>query len=712
MKKERKQKKLATRAMALITIGLAIALVTLTVIIAKTTTDSLLYTQEQELSLLSETNSQIVKSVMDTVVEEQQVLINAINSVGILPQENRMPYLQSILESTKKHSNNTLDLYYIIGANEQIPNGLTVYTTGDKAIIEQDATAMLTKEAYDNAVKDENIVVMDPYEKTVDGTKQKILSVLSPIFSDGAAVGLVGSDISTDMLNNLDFNTGGFESFANLIICGHETVIVNTLQPETVGEKFLSATRSTEPQLTLDAAKQTEQKVFLDHFKDGSSQFKASTPFNIGTSPSVWLSVTSVSEQDFMAPVYSQLIFVIIASAVVLVILALLTYMVISRALRPIAEIEAAAKEIAHGNLNVQIKHKSEDEVGSLAESMRESTQILNAYIKDISRAMNEMASGNFNIAPTQEFKGDFKGIENALTKFVFSISNTLRQIDITADQVSAAASQVSNGAQSLAAGTSEQAVSIEELSKYINDVSTQIVENAKNAGRANEVSDETMESVSKGNTNMQHLMEVMNEIQEKSKEISKIIQTIEDITKQTNILSLNAAVEAARAGDAGKGFAVVADEVRNLATRSAEAAKGTNRLIEDSVAAIERSVSLAKLTAEDLTKVLDGAQASAGAVSEIAAATNEEANAIEEATSRMHSISSVVQTNSATSEESAAASEELSSQADMLKSLTSRFRLMEAAEADDKSTARRANEPYLDGIESGYTYNVEGDKY
>lgn len=712
MKREKKQKKLATRAMALITIGLAIALVTLTVIIAKTTTDSLLETQEQELSLLSQTNSQIVKEVMNNVVEEQGVLVNAINSVDVMPQESRMPYLQSILEKTKAQSKDTLDLYYVIGANEQIPNGLTVYTTGDKAITEQDATAMLTKEAYDSAVKDENMVVLDPYDKNVNGAQKKVISILSHIFSNGVAVGLVGSDIATEELNNMNFNTGGFESFANLIICGHETVIVNTLQPDTVGEKFLEATRSTEPQLTLDAARQSEQKVFLDHFKDGSSQYKASTPFYIGTSPAVWLSVTSVSEQDFMAPVYSQLIFVIIASAIALVALAILTYMVISRSLRPISEIEAAAKEIAKGNLNVQILHKSDDEVGSLAESMRESTQTLNAYIKDIARAMNEMAAGNFNLKPEQEFKGDFKGIENAITKFMFSISNTLMQIETTADQVSAAASQVSNGAQSLAAGTSEQAVSIEELSKYINDVSAQIVENAKNASRANDVSGETMESVAKGNENMQHLMEAMGEIQVKSKEISKIIQTIEDITKQTNILSLNAAVEAARAGDAGKGFAVVADEVRNLATRSAEAAKGTNKLIEDSVQAIERSVSLAKLTAEDLTKVLDGAQAAAGAVSDIAVATNEEANAIEEATSRMHNISSVVQTNSATSEESAAASEELSSQADILKSLTANFQLVEMPGSENNAISSRANEPDFDNKDDRFTFRGEGDKY
>ncbi len=712
LKKEKKQRKLATRAMSLITIGLAIALVALTFIIAKTTTDSLLSTQEQELSLLSKTNSQVVKSLMDTVVEEQQILVSAITSVDILPQENRMPYLESILEKTKSHSENTLDLYYVIGANEFIPNGLTVYTMGGKTVTEPDATAMITKEAYISATKDENMVVLDPYDKNVNGSQKKVISVLSPIFSNGVAVGLVGSDISTDTLNTLGFNNGGFDSFANLIICGHETVIVNTLQPDTVGEKFLDATRSTEPQLTLDAAKNATETVFMDHFKDGSSQYKASTPFYIGTSPAVWLSVTSVSEQDFMAPVYSQLMFVIIASAIALIALAFLTYMVISRAMKPISEIEAAAKEMAKGNLNIQINHKSEDEVGSLAESMRESTSTLSAYIKDIARAMNEMAVGNFNLKPSQEFKGDFKDIENSITKFIISISNTLRQIESTADQVSAAAGQVSNGAQSLAAGTSEQAVSIEELTKYINDVSAQIGENAKNASRANEVSGETMVSVSKGNENMQHLMGAMEEIQVKSREISKIIQTIEDITKQTNILSLNAAVEAARAGDAGKGFAVVADEVRNLATRSAEAAKNTNKLIEDSVQAIERSVNLAKLTAEDLTKVLDGAQASAGAVSDIAVATNEEANAIEEATSRMHSISSVVQTNSATSEESAAASEELSSQADMLKSLTANFQLIELPDAANGAMPGMVNEPSFDNMDNSFSYGDEGDKY
>ena len=167
-----------------------------------------------------------------------------------------------------------------------------------------------------------------------------------------------------------------------------------------------------------------------------------------------------------------------------------------------------------------------------------------------------------------------------------------------------------------------------------------------------------------------------MEKISAASDNIGKVIKAVDDIAFQTNILALNAAVEAARAGTAGKGFAVVADEVRNLSQKSAEAAKSTTALLDESILAVNKGVALVNRTSSGF---LD-AEAQSGEVErlveEISVHAQEEAEAISQITVGIEQISAVVQTNSATSEESAAASEELSSLADALKELVAMFKL------------------------------------
>jgi methyl-accepting chemotaxis protein len=394
--------------------------------------------------------------------------------------------------------------------------------------------------------------------------------------------------------------------------------------------------------------------------------------------------LTQLQQQDTDAQIeegdtaYTDTLISIAVALITSIVVILFLIILISKTLvPPVKELEQAAIQLAQGDLKVAINYKSRDELGALSEAMRKAMAKFSLYIDEVNYALGEIAHNNFSLREPQEhFLGDFSAIEANLNKLVSDMSETMSQIKSVAEQVSFGADQVSSGAQALAQGATEQASSVEELSSTISDVSTQVLYNADKATKASEIAMEAAGAIKASNDQMQHLMVAMDNINAKSSEISKIIKTIEDIAFQTNILALNAAVEAARAGAAGKGFAVVADEVRNLAGKSAEAAKNTTMLIEDSVSSVFDGVKLADETAKDLLGAVDSVEKTTALISDISKASSEQAAAISQINIGVEQISAVVQNNSATSQESAAASEELSSQAGLLNRLVSKFTL------------------------------------
>lgn len=344
---------------------------------------------------------------------------------------------------------------------------------------------------------------------------------------------------------------------------------------------------------------------------------------------------------------------------------------------RPVHEMESAAKLLSEGHLNAEVKYQSKDEIGSLANSIRILISKLRSYISDIERALGCVAEGDLTVSTSLEYQNDFAPIKQSMEKIITSLNDTLSQISASSQQVAAGSEQMSSGAQELAQGATEQASSSEELAASITEMSQRVQENASHSQQASADMSETIREIQQGDTQMKKLVSAMNEIANTSSEIEKIIKTIDDIAFQTNILSLNAAVEAARAGSAGKGFAVVADEVRNLASKSAAAAKDTTALIQSTLAAIGTGGQMVTETEKALTRISMKAESAAKLVDEIAEASDSQASSIEQINIGINQISSVIQTNSATSEESAASSEELSAQAVMLQTLVSHFKLL-----------------------------------
>lgn len=340
----------------------------------------------------------------------------------------------------------------------------------------------------------------------------------------------------------------------------------------------------------------------------------------------------------------------------------------------PILAIKDKAKKLAKGELNIDFSVDTNNEVGELGEELNKSINEIKAYIKDIDRAMLEFSNGNFNIVPSQPFIGDFKNIEDSITKFIIKMSDTLTTIHSATNQVSCGATQISNGSQTLAQGSTEQASSVEELSASLADLSEKIDQTAVNFKEIDEVIKFTAQKVDEGDVKMKGMMKAMEEIIEFSNKINQIIKTIDDLAFQTNILALNAAVEAARAGTAGKGFSVVADEVRNLAQKSAVAAKDITELIENSISAVTGGAELARDTGEVFESIVKMSAEIKDRVEETSTSSLQQADTVKQLVTGINQISSVVQINSATGQESAAASEELNSQAHMLESLINQF--------------------------------------
>ena len=387
-----------------------------------------------------------------------------------------------------------------------------------------------------------------------------------------------------------------------------------------------------------------------------------------------WSIAVNADLNEFIQATLNAIVGLLVMMALTIIVAVLLAIRLANSITKPIIQVKNAAEEMAKGNFEVDLTYVSHDEIGVLADSMREMVTTTKSIIGDTSRALDEVANGNLNIEPRVEYIGVFSGIEQSITKIIIDLSTLMSRIKMTVHQVSNGSDQASHGAQALAQGAVEQASSIEQLSTYLSATVQQINENATNTKEVNRIATETERSLIDNNLQMEHLITAMAEINHTSTEIGKIVATIDQIAFQTNILALNAAVEAARAGEAGKGFAVVADEVRNLANKSAIAAKETGVLIEEGINAVSKGVGIANETATSLIKIMNESQEMGKLLQRVSSASADQAVSMQQINLGVNEISSVVQSNSATSEQSAAISEELNAQAAMLDAMVSQF--------------------------------------
>ena len=314
----------------------------------------------------------------------------------------------------------------------------------------------------------------------------------------------------------------------------------------------------------------------------------------------------------------------------------------------------------------------------TMYESFDPAKALLNKLVEINTRVAAETtrtAKASSSFAKTFNLGATFVGTAAAILLMIFITRSITRPINriiagLTegADQVNDAAGQIAGAAQQLAEGASEQASSLEETSSALEEMAAMTRTNAASAKEADELSDQTRHAAQQGDQTMHQLNQAMAGIDESSQQISKIIKVIEEIAFQTNLLALNAAVEAARAGEHGKGFAVVADEVRNLAQRAAQAAKETTALIEGAVNKSREGTQVATDVGKALGTIVTNVGKVSQLINHITKASEEQAQGVDQVNTAVSQMDKLTQQNASGAEESASAAEELSAQAQTVK--------------------------------------------
>lgn len=527
--------------------------------------------------------------------------------------------------------------------------------------------------------------LMEPYVYELMGKEIMMISVIAPIRDvNGNFMGVAGMDVALDDMQSMRFAGTGYESAHMVALAEDTTILVDSANPSAVGKPASDNGYQImcEAQERLRGMSQTEHAnslyVIENHITNFATEnrgISVSVPLTL-SSGNQWMLYLSIDKGEFYGPIVSDIAKLALAIIVFGILMLCIVYYIIKKYLSPIQTIMDGAVRLESGDLNIHIDVHSKDELGRLAQTFNHISTTMNNYVHDISIQLSEMANNNLDINITQKYIGDFIPIQDSIEKISCALNNTLHQINHSADAVAQRAESMSVDAHGLAKSVLAEAQAIEELTSSIGGLSKDMTANADNAQKANETVLNVKEQIVSSNHEMTSLVNAMSDIKQSSSEIQKIVSTIQGIADQTNLLSLNASVEASRAGEAGKTFAVVAKEIRDLAAKSADAVQQTEELITASHQAVERGIQIADNTAKSLSLVVEGANVVSSSVDQINSATQEQKKVLDHLTDHIDLISNAMQTNSASVQGSAGTSTELLGLSKRLYELVKGFRL------------------------------------
>ncbi len=513
----------------------------------------------------------------------------------------------------------------------------------------------------------ENVVVDD-----VDASSGQLeLAVGKPVLDGEGEVlyYLVGSykyDVLNDVLNSINVSANG-ESF----IVNSDGKVMGNRDTELVYNQIDLAEYTGSEELEKKVVSGESGVMSLSYEKD--SKLISYVPINGAN----WYLVIIVPCNDFMGPAQDSIVVGIILTVLMLVLAVLIIVGFSSRIRKSLKTVTGRIELLEKGDLKTPadiVKTKDETQVLSMA--LNNTISGINGYISQLSSVLSSISEGNFDVSIEEEFQGDFIQIKDALEKIIVSLNTMLRSVQESSAEVLQTAKTVSESASMVHDGSTEQSNSLMVLTEETRAIEENIREVNDNTRHAGELMEKAKESLSTGDENMKNLLNAMEDIHENAVEINKINKLLEDIAQQTNILALNASVEASRAGEMGKGFAVVAAEVRSLAAQSTESAQHASEVITNSQYAIQHGVRYAKQAAESFEEIENVSNEISKITERLGEAVAVQKDSLENMTDQIEQINEFAQKNLDASYESSTASQRLNKQAEKLQSVSGRFQL------------------------------------
>ena len=611
--------------------------------------------------LSTESASDVSSKILMLKSQSETVLLRTISSNGIGVAGSTKAYLNQQVRDTGIGAKS----FVIFKANE--------YYTSSYNISEEEIQALQSQDVYTTALSTNKVTISDP-EVTADGTSAEFMIIVPGKLNITNYILVLKFDVSalSNIVGSVQFGETGR---AYLINKDGRTIADPDLE-NVINGYNASALAETDNKYKEIA----EAHALALSGESGQMVGKVEgVDCQISYAPvkdSEWAVILVAPESEFKSPLSSSLKIIIMLSIIMLLIAFLLTFIIMSGIVNPIVGVTKRLKALSDGDLTSEVEViRQKSEIGELSALLNETVSSLRMYIDRISKALKIISEGNMAFEMDGYFRGDFNEIKDSFNTILDDLRKTFEQINLAANQVSDGANQVAAGAQLLSSGAVQQSEAVSGVSQHIDNIVMHAESNSAAAIDTKHLVDNIEEQIASCNNEMSKMLVSMDDITKSSAQISEIIKVIDDIAFQTNILALNAAVEAARAGDAGLGFAVVADEVRNLANMSADAAKQTSELIEDSIRNVKHGTVIARATAESLKEIVNSAAEINEQVQKISDASQQQNDVIITIRDDMQRVSEVIDNTSSTAEQSAATAQEMSGQAAMLREMIAKFK-------------------------------------
>ena len=482
-------------------------------------------------------------------------------------------------------------------------------------------------------------------------------------------VGVYKYDMLNDVLSSINIGKNGMAYMVNRegIVTGHPDQ--SKVQAKSTLLQLGGGNEEAIKSVTTGETGSTEFDI------DGQQMLVAFSPI-YGTQ---WALVIQVPKSDYNHLINGAMIVAGICTLVVLF-LSILVILRMARSIsKPVKNVTNRMLCLSDGDLHTEVAHiRSGDELEIMTRTLADTVESVNRYISDIHQVLSGVADGNLQIEPQVQYKGDFTLIRNSLVTILASMDKTISGFRAAATRLAQMAEELSGQSGQLHQASLEQNQATEVLVDEVTHVKEQLAGVIKSSDQTHTMTGEITRKVQEANTQMDSLSNAMSNISSNAQEITSIAKAIDNIAFQTNILALNASVEAARAGSAGRGFAIVAEEVKELAGKSAQAAQSAVDIVTNTKAVIQEGVELNASTAESLQAIYGVSTEISEISDQLVAAVQGQENALISMEERIATISSIADRNLQSAVGTSQSSELLAKEAEELQMQVKKFALKE----------------------------------